>query len=58
MEATIREARVAAVESVTLRDEITSSVQYAQNAFLSELPGMVFGLITMVYIVSCFVRLF
>jgi hypothetical protein len=57
MEATIREARVAAAERATLRDEITGSVRYAENAFLSELPGMVFGLITLVYIVSSLVHL-
>jgi hypothetical protein len=57
MEATIREARVVQAESMTLRDEITGSVRYAENALLSELPGLVFGLITLVYIVGSLVRL-
>ncbi len=57
MEATIREAGVAAVANVAPRDEVLSSVRYAENALLSELPGMVFGLATLVYVVSSLVRL-
>ena len=35
----------------------SSSVRALQNSFLSELPGVAFALLTLVYIVSSLVRL-
>ena len=42
---------------VNLQKESTSSVRALQNAFLSELPGVTFALLTLVYVVSSLVRL-
>jgi len=57
MEATIREARMAAAASLAGRDETLSSVRYAESNLLSELPGIAFGLITLVYIAGTFAAL-
>ncbi len=54
MEATIREARMAGGARLAVRDETPSSVRYAESNLLSELPGIAFGLITLIYIVGAF----
>jgi len=38
-------------------DETLSSVRYAESNLLSELPGIAFGLITLVYIIGAFAAL-
>ena len=42
---------------VNYQNEPTSSVRALQNAFLSELPGVTFAVLTLVYIVASLVRL-
>ena len=56
MNATTNEARLT---GITKRAEIepTEATRYAQNSLLSELPGLVFGVITLGYIVSSLVAL-
>ncbi len=39
------------------RNEPTASVRALQNSVLSELPGIAFAVLTLVYIVSSLVRL-
>ena len=56
MEATIREARLAEVANL-VDGEIETSVRYAENNMLSELPGIAFGLITLAYIVGSLIAL-
>jgi len=62
MEATIRERRLATAErtlagNFTERETATTSARYVANNLLSELPGIAFGLITLVYIVSSLIAL-
>ncbi|MFI5352234.1 MAG: hypothetical protein ACHQZS_04650 [Candidatus Binatales bacterium] len=62
MEATIRERRLATGEGTLAgnfagREELVSSARYVANNLLSELPGIAFGLITLVYIVSSLIAL-
>jgi len=62
MEATIRERRLATAEgtlagSFVEHEAIASSARYVANNLLSELPGIAFGLITLVYIVSSLIAL-
>ncbi|HYB91075.1 MAG TPA: hypothetical protein VEC38_08520 [Candidatus Binataceae bacterium] len=38
-------------------EEPTEYIAYAQNSFLSELPGLAFGLLTVAYIVSSLLSL-
>ncbi len=54
MEATIREARMAGEARLAASNETLSSVRYAESNLLSELPGIAFGLITLVYIFGAF----
>jgi hypothetical protein len=56
MNTTINEVRIA---GITKSEETQSSeaVRYAQNSLLSELPGLVFGVITLGYIVSSLIAL-
>jgi hypothetical protein len=54
---TTNEARLAGFNNVTEQTESTESTRYAQNAFLTELPGVVFGLLTLGYIVSSLISL-
>jgi hypothetical protein len=42
---------------VNYQKESTSSVRALQNAFLTELPGVTFAVLTLVYIVASLVRL-
>ena len=58
MEATIREARMAAgAGNLTQHEEMITSARYVANNLLSELPGIAFGLITLVYIISTLIAL-
>jgi hypothetical protein len=57
MNATTNEARLTGFQNVTAQAESTEGIRYAQNAWLSELPGAVFGLITIAYIVSSLIAL-
>jgi hypothetical protein len=55
MNATTTEARMAVMAQEEKAS--TSAVHYAQNAMLSELPGVVFALLTLGYVVSSLVAL-
>jgi hypothetical protein len=55
MNATTTEAGMAVM--ATEDKASTSAVQHAQNAMLSELPGVVFGLLTLGYVVSSLIAL-
>ena len=56
MNATINEATIAGISN-SQEIQSTEAVRYAQNSLLSELPGLVFGLITLGYIVSSLIAL-
>jgi len=55
MNATTNEVRLAVVPNETT--EATAGTRLAQNSLLSELPGIVFGLITLGYVISSLVAL-
>jgi hypothetical protein len=57
MNATTNEARLAVLSNVNEAAEATAGTRLAQNSLLSELPGVVFGLITLGYIVSSLLAL-
>jgi ABC-type phosphate transport system permease subunit len=57
MNATTNEVRLAGIENTNQAAELTAGTRFAQNSLLSELPGIVFGLITLGYIVSSLVAL-
>ena len=57
MNATTNEATLSAITSNNEAVEATAGTRLAQNSLLSELPGIVFGLITLGYIVSSLVAL-
>ena len=62
MEATIRERRLATgagtlAGNFAEREANLTSARYVANNLLSELPGIAFGLITLVYIVSSLIAL-
>ncbi len=56
MNATINEARLAGITK-SAKTESSEAIRYAQNSLLSELPGLVFGVITLGYIVSSLLAL-
>jgi len=56
MNATTNEARLEGFAAVE-RQASTDAVRLAQYAWLNELPGVVFGLITIVYIVTSLLAL-
>ena len=57
MNATTNQATIAVVRNSNEATEATAGTRLAQNSLLSELPGIVFGLITLGYIVSSLVAL-
>ena len=57
MNATTNQATIAVVRNSNQATEATAGSRLAQNSLLSELPGIVFGLITLGYIVSSLVAL-
>ena len=52
MNATTNEARLAGIAKANENAEARVGTRIAQNSLLSELPGLVFGLLTLGYIVS------
>jgi hypothetical protein len=56
MNATTNEVRLAGLEN-NEATETTVGTRLAQNSLLSELPGIVFGLITLGYVISSLVAL-
>ena len=57
MNATTNQATLAAVANINETVEATAGTRLAQNSLLSELPGVVFGLITLGYLVSSLLAL-
>ena len=57
MNATTNQATIAVVRNSNEATEATAATRLAQNSLLSELPGIVFGLITLGYIVSSLIAL-
>jgi hypothetical protein len=57
MNATTNEARFDGFARVESQTASTDAVRIAQYAWLNELPGIVFGLITVVYIVTSLLAL-
>lgn len=57
MAATTINQRLAGFQQVQEQTETVAADRIAQNSLLSELPGIVFGLITLGYIVSSLVAL-
>jgi hypothetical protein len=57
MNATTNEARLALVANGNETVEATAGTRLAQNSLLSELPGVVFGLLTLGYVVSSLLAL-
>jgi hypothetical protein len=49
---TTNRARIAGINPATRPEAANDYIRYAQNAFLTELPGLAFGAITLVYLVS------
>lgn len=56
MNATTNQATIAVVRS-NEATEATAATRLAQNSLLSELPGIVFGLLTLGYVVSSLIAL-
>jgi hypothetical protein len=57
MNATTNEARLEGFAAVERQAASTDAVRFAQYAWLNELPGVVFGLITVAYIVTSLLAL-
>jgi hypothetical protein len=57
MNATTNEAGITVNTIANQAAESTVGTRLAQNSFLSELPGVVFGLITLGYVVSSLLAL-
>jgi hypothetical protein len=57
MNATTNEATLAVLTNTNEAAESTVGTRLAQNSLLSELPGIVFGVITLGYIVSSLLAL-
>jgi hypothetical protein len=57
MNANTNEATLGMITNTNETAEATAGTRLAQNSLLSELPGIVFGLITLGYIVSSLVAL-
>ncbi len=57
MNATTNEATLTAITTRNEAAEATAGTRLAQNSLLSELPGIVFGLITLGYVISSLVAL-
>lgn len=57
MAATTVKATFAGFQGVKEQTETVAANRVAQNSTLSELPGLAFGLLTLVYIVSSFASL-
>ena len=57
MNATTNEATLAVLANANEAAESTVGTRLAQNSLLSELPGVVFGVITLGYLVSSLLAL-
>jgi hypothetical protein len=57
MNATTSEARLAGVVDNSVATQSAEGVRYSENSFLTELPGLVFGLLTLGYIISSLLAL-
>ncbi len=57
MNATTNEARLEGFAAVEREAASTDAIRLAQYAWLNELPGVVFGLITVAYIVTSLLSL-
>ena len=57
MNATTNETTLNAITNTNEAVEATAGTRLAQNSLLSELPGIVFGLITLGYVISSLVAL-
>jgi hypothetical protein len=57
MNATTNEATLSAITNINEAAEATAGTRLAQNSLLSELPGIVFGFITLGYVISSLVAL-
>jgi hypothetical protein len=58
MDVNMNEARLVGIERVAAAAEIAEPLRVAQNNLLSELPGAVFAILTLAWIVGSFVALF
>jgi len=47
-----RTASIARIERKVGEQQVGEGTRFAQNCFLTELPGLVFGLLTILYIVT------
>ncbi len=54
---TTNRARFAGATPATSPAAATDHLRRAQNAFLTELPGLAFGILTLAYLVSALLRL-
>jgi hypothetical protein len=57
MNATTNEVTLNGIANINEAVEATAGTRLAQNSLLSELPGIVFGLITLGYVISSLVAL-
>ena len=57
MNATTSEARLAGLVDKNAATQSAEAARYVENGFLTELPGLVFGLLTLGYIVSSLLAL-
>jgi hypothetical protein len=57
MNATITEARLTAIASINQADAVSDVTRLAQYNMLNEIPVAIFGIITLVYIVSSILAL-
>ncbi|HZC46808.1 MAG TPA: hypothetical protein VE243_10045 [Candidatus Acidoferrum sp.] len=57
MDATTNQATLNVVANLNETAEATAGTRLAQNSLLSELPGVVFGLITLGYVISSLLAL-
>jgi hypothetical protein len=54
---TTNRAQIAGVKPATSPEAATDYLRHAQNAFLTELPGLAFGIVTLAYLASALLRL-
>jgi hypothetical protein len=57
MNATTSEARFAGVVDKSAATQSAEGARFSENSFLTELPGLVFGLLTLGYIIGSLLAL-
>ena len=57
MNATTTEARLAAIASINQAAAVSDATRLAQYNMLNEIPGAIFGIITIVYLVGSILAL-